>query len=203
MASLTDRARDIRARYQMGMISLQQAGLEYMELFEAMLALIEPQSEPAQPPAQYKMGDSVTFQEHPDEHTIIELDGFVIRSAWNITHREYEYTIESKSSPWQMPQFHIVPERDIMGIATTPSSALAREVTQGRAPQPGRVRVRILRDVSVRSVEPAGVRHFHAGEVCELIPRGGSWWDSYDIDGAFILPDDAVEVLEPVDDDAL
>lgn len=71
-----------------------------------------------------------------------------------------------------------------------------------------RARVRILEDTVSQSIDPAGVRYFHAGEECELIQWGhkgrfvlrDTWWDSLDIDGAHIVDASKVEVVAILDE---
>lgn len=66
-----------------------------------------------------------------------------------------------------------------------------------------RARVCIREDVASQSIAPAGVRYFHAGEECEMIQWGhkgrfvlrDTWWDSTDIDAAYIIASDHVEVI--------
>jgi hypothetical protein len=72
-----------------------------------------------------------------------------------------------------------------------------------------KARIRVLVDHSSRSLEPAGTRKFRAGEECIMFQWGRAgppikrdWWDSFDIDGAHIIPAEKVqvaEVLEEVD----
>lgn len=66
-----------------------------------------------------------------------------------------------------------------------------------------RARVRILADTASQSIDPPGVRRFRAGEECVMIQWGragrpverDSWWDSFDIDAAHIVPASKVEVI--------
>jgi hypothetical protein len=68
--------------------------------------------------------------------------------------------------------------------------------------------VRILEDVGSRSIDPPGVRWFHAGEETVMIQFGSrghpvdrsSWWDSTDIDDAHIIPASKVDVIEILDE---
>ncbi|MFJ8388584.1 hypothetical protein ACIQ9Q_29485 [Streptomyces sp. NPDC094438] len=67
-----------------------------------------------------------------------------------------------------------------------------------------RGRVRIVADVKVGNVDPGRHRQYRAGEELTMILRGqegeplsaASWWSSLDVDGAYILKADDVEVLE-------
>lgn len=71
-----------------------------------------------------------------------------------------------------------------------------------------RARVRIREDVSAHSFDPFSPRHFRAGEELVMLQWGRAgntvkrdlWWTSYDIDNAFLIPADAVEVLEVLDE---
>jgi hypothetical protein len=67
-----------------------------------------------------------------------------------------------------------------------------------------RGRVRVVADVTVGSVDPATSRTYRAGEVLDMILRGTSgqplaaaaWWSTTDVDAAYILKADQVEVLD-------
>lgn len=57
-------------------------------------------------------------------------------------------------------------------------------------------RVRIREDHASQSLDPPGVRHFAAGEETVLLHRApDAWWDSFDIDGAHIVPGRKVDVI--------
>lgn len=67
--------------------------------------------------------------------------------------------------------------------------------------------VRILE--TTRCGNPEGGKcTFHAGQELEMIQWGcagrpvdrDAWWDSYDIDGAFIIKADKVEVIRVIDE---
>lgn len=58
-----------------------------------------------------------------------------------------------------------------------------------------RVWVRLRENWSSRSIDPPGVRHFHAGEVVMMLLVDGNYWDSFDIDGAHIIPGDKADVI--------
>ncbi|WP_157904264.1 hypothetical protein, partial [Parafrankia soli] len=65
-------------------------------------------------------------------------------------------------------------------------------------------RVRVVRETTVGAVDPRVDRTFRVGEVLTMYQSGRagrqvdrrSWWSSHDIDGAHILPADAVEIVE-------
>ena len=93
---------------------------------------------------------------------------------------------------------------------------LPGEVRYARA-RPGRLavrdwwtvaKVRIIRQITVGAVDPAIDRTFQVGEVLTMNQRGragdaidrGSWWSSYDIDGAHIIPADHVEIVQVLED---
>jgi hypothetical protein len=65
-------------------------------------------------------------------------------------------------------------------------------------------RVRITKPYRAGAVSPWDERRFRAGEELEMNQRGragrpverDAWWTSFDIDGAFIVPAEHVEVLE-------
>lgn len=65
-----------------------------------------------------------------------------------------------------------------------------------------RARVRVLRDHQSGAVDPRGELHWRAGSEHILVlweaPPGGKakWATSYDIDGAYLIPQDMVEVIE-------
>lgn len=69
-------------------------------------------------------------------------------------------------------------------------------------------RVRVVQETTVVAVDPADSRTFRVGEEMTMYQRGRAgrqvdrraWWSSHDIDGAHILPADAVEVLEVLED---
>ena len=72
-----------------------------------------------------------------------------------------------------------------------------------------RARVRIRETTVRRSVDPWREHTFQRGDVLELIKwanagnalwRKSGWWTSYDIDGAFILDEAQIEVLEILDE---
>lgn len=71
-----------------------------------------------------------------------------------------------------------------------------------------RARVRMRREHRCGSVDPMLTTVFRAGEEYTLIQWGvagrlvlrEAWWTSTDIDGAFIVPSDAVEVIEVLDE---
>lgn len=66
-----------------------------------------------------------------------------------------------------------------------------------------RARVRIKETTTKRSPE-SGEHTFHAGVELEMVQWGrtgrpvdrSAWWTSYDIDGAFIIEAEKVEVIE-------
>jgi hypothetical protein len=71
-----------------------------------------------------------------------------------------------------------------------------------------RARVRLLTDHECHSVDPCRERRFELGEELMMVQwgrggrpvdRGGSW-TSFDIDGAFIVSAEKVEVLEILDE---
>lgn len=57
-------------------------------------------------------------------------------------------------------------------------------------------RVRMTSDHGAGNSRGAG-RDFRTGEVVHVVRRGDPdmWWTSYDVDGAYALPDEKVEVL--------
>ena len=63
--------------------------------------------------------------------------------------------------------------------------------------------VRIKETIKKRSVDPSRERTFPAGEEIEMVQWGRAgrpvdrsvWWTSYDIDGAFIIESDKVEIV--------
>jgi len=65
-------------------------------------------------------------------------------------------------------------------------------------------RVRVVADVVVGNVDPDTHRAYRTGEEVDMILRGqpgeplsaASWWSSTDVDAAYILKADQVEVLE-------
>lgn len=67
-----------------------------------------------------------------------------------------------------------------------------------------RGRVRMAKDVTVGNVDPGHSHTYKAGTELEMILRGqegepmskAAWWSNLDIDGAYILDQDDVEVLE-------
>jgi len=71
-------------------------------------------------------------------------------------------------------------------------------------------RVRITKPYRAGSVSPWDERRFEAGEELEMNQHGragrpverDAWWTSFDIDGAFIIPADYVEMLEIIDESA-
>lgn len=70
-----------------------------------------------------------------------------------------------------------------------------------------RARVRILETTKVGSPE-GGSCTFHAGQELEMIQFGNAgrpvdrsrWWDSYDIDGAYIIKASKVEVVKVLEE---
>jgi hypothetical protein len=73
-----------------------------------------------------------------------------------------------------------------------------------------RARVRIITPVGAANVDPRGSRSFTPGEELEMIQWGragrsvdrSAWWTSTDIDGAFIIGAEHVEVLEIIKEKA-
>lgn len=71
-----------------------------------------------------------------------------------------------------------------------------------------RARVRILETTRVHSIAPWLEHTFHAGQEQIMIQWGRagrpvdrrSWWNNFDIDGAFIIGADKVEVLEVLEE---
>jgi hypothetical protein len=69
-------------------------------------------------------------------------------------------------------------------------------------------RVRVVRRSRVGNTDPHDIVTYEVGEVYEMNQHGragaeidrGSWWSSTDLDGAYVLPADAVEVLEVLRD---
>ncbi len=53
----------------------------------------------------------------------------------------------------------------------------------------------VLREVRAGAPE-GGERTFRVGDRPHMFWRGDSWWSSFDIDGAFILPPDAVRAVK-------
>ncbi|MCX4971235.1 hypothetical protein OHA98_42315 [Streptomyces sp. NBC_00654] len=69
-----------------------------------------------------------------------------------------------------------------------------------------RARVRITLDYTAGAVDPDVQRHFTTGQELILIqwgiagrPVGTQWWTSQDIDGAHIIPNNHVKVLEVIE----
>lgn len=67
--------------------------------------------------------------------------------------------------------------------------------------------VRILETTSVESLSPHRTRTFRAGEETEMIQWGWegnpvnlNWWDSTDIDGAFIIDTDKAEIVRVLEE---
>lgn len=68
-----------------------------------------------------------------------------------------------------------------------------------------RARVRVTADVEAVNAY-SGSRTYREGEELEMILRGtpgepladACWWSSTDVDGAYILPSDAVAVIDPL-----
>ena len=74
-----------------------------------------------------------------------------------------------------------------------------------------KARVRIVRDVTSRSVDPGGVRTWRIGEEHIMFqwdrkpglpPASSSWWTDFDIDGAHIIAGGDAEVLEVLEERA-
>ncbi len=71
-----------------------------------------------------------------------------------------------------------------------------------------RARVRITAETTSRSVNPWVERTFHQGEELEMLQWGragrpvrrDAWWTSFDIDGAYIIKAENVEVIEVLDE---
>ncbi len=68
--------------------------------------------------------------------------------------------------------------------------------------------MRILVTTECGSVSPSLSRTFHKGEEVEMIQWGNAdrpitrdaWWDSFDIDGAFIIKSSKVEVIKVLEE---
>ena len=71
-----------------------------------------------------------------------------------------------------------------------------------------RARVRIRETVRVGSVDPWREHTFQAGDELEMLQWGNKgspvdrsvWWTSYDIDGAYIIKADKVEVVRVLEE---
>lgn len=72
-----------------------------------------------------------------------------------------------------------------------------------------RARVRIVRDISTRSVDPGDAINWHAGEELVMFqwdrnpglpPADHAWWTDFDIDGAHIIAAEHIQVLEVLEE---
>jgi hypothetical protein len=69
--------------------------------------------------------------------------------------------------------------------------------------------IRVLENTVKHSVDPWRERTFHAGDELEMVQWGSAgrpvnrsvWWTSYDIDGAFIIESDKVEIVRILEEE--